>query len=336
MTKILCTLLALLAGPMTTMAGAPHAVDAPKDGLRVLVWNVLRGGNKVEQGPEKALAVIRSVEPDIVLLQESYDIDGDRPRLGEWLAGELGWNQYQGESAHLCIMTPLDLETTFFHHAWHGVGARVKDEHDREFLAWSIWIDYQSFIGYQLRDNPEMDDETLLEAESVRSDRLKQATALIEHLKEAGQLQSELPLLVGGDWNCPSHLDWTRDTARVYRNRREMPLPVSLAMRDAGFTDTFRALHPNPVQHPGITWSPMFRGPAPGDEGTAQSFERIDRLYLKNPTDGTGRWSLRTTAAQVLPLVWEDDAVPSAQRTFPSDHGALVIDLEWISDRATD
>ena len=331
---IILAVLSILAFPVISMGDPRDDTGAENTGLRVLVWNILRGANKVDQGPEKALAVIRSVEPDIALLQESYDIDGDRPRLGEWLAGELGWNQYQGESAHLCIMTPLELETTFFHHAWHGVGARIKDEHDREFLAWSIWIDYRSFVGYELRDNPEMDDETLLAAESVRSDRLKQATALIEHLKEAGQLKTDLPLLVGGDWNCPSHLDWTLDTARVFRNRREMSLPVSLAMREAGFADTFRVLHPNPVQHPGITWSPMFRGPAPGDEGTAQSFERIDRLYLKNPDDETGRWSLRPTSARVLPLVWEDDAVPSAQRIFPSDHGALVIDLEWSPGHA--
>ena len=333
---IILAVLSILAFPVISMGDPRDDTGAENTGLRVLVWNILRGANKVDQGPEKALAVIRSVEPDIALLQESYDIDGDRPRLGEWLAGELGWNQYQGESAHLCIMTPLELETTFFHHAWHGVGARIKDEHDREFLAWSIWIDYRSFVGYELRDNPEMDDETLLAAESVRSDRLKQATALIEHLKEAGQLKTDLPLLVGGDWNCPSHLDWTLDTARIFRNRREMSLPVSLAMREAGFADTFRVLHPNPVQHPGITWSPMFRGPAPGDEGTAQSFERIDRLYLKNPDDETGRWSLRPTSARVLPLVWEDDAVPSAQRDFPSDHGALVIDLEWVRAHAAE
>ena len=324
-----CGLMFLLLLLTSYRTACSDQVPSDRDSLRVLVWNVPHGSNDVDNGPEKTLEIIRESGADLVLLQESYDIDGDRPRLGEWLAGELGWNQHQAQSTHLCVLTPLELETTFFHHEWHGVGALLKDSQQRQLLAWSIWIDYRSFIGYELRDNPEMDDETLLAAETDRSNRLNQATALIEHLKEAGQLETDLPLLVGGDWNCPSHLDWTVDTARVYRNRRNMPLPVSLAMREAGFTDTFRALHPNPVQHPGITWSPMFRGPAPGDEGTAQSFERIDRLYLKNPDDETGRWSLRPTSARVLPLVWEDDAVPSAQRTFPSDHGALVIELEW-------
>ena len=66
--------------------------DSNSENLKVLVWNAWRGGNEVEQGPEKVLAVIREVSPDIVLMQESYDIDDDRPTLGRWIAGELGWN----------------------------------------------------------------------------------------------------------------------------------------------------------------------------------------------------------------------------------------------------
>ena len=301
--------------------------------LRVLVWNVLHGANDVDQGAEKALAIIRSVEPDIVLLQESYDIDGDRPRLGEWLAGELGWNQHQAESTHLCVLTPMELETTFFHSAWHGVGALLRDSEQRELLAWSTWIDSRAFLGYELRDNPDMSDETLLAAEDQRSSRLQQTKAIIAHLQEAGQLASKVPLLVGGDWNTPSHLDWTKDATRVYKNRRDLALPVSTAMAVAGFTDTFRMVHPNPVQHPGITWSPMFRGPNDGEEGAEQAFHRIDRLYLKNPANAVDGWSLRPVAGAVLPLVWEDDLIPIEQRMFPSDHGALLMDFEWIAPK---
>jgi exonuclease III len=298
--------------------------------LRVLVWNVLRGGNSVEQGAEKALAVIRSVEPDLVLLQESYDINGDRPRLGEWLASELGWNQHQGQSTHLCVLTPMEIKTTFFHDAWHGVGALLRDSEQREFLAWSIWIDYRAFIGYELRDNPDMSDADLLAAEDERSSRLQQAKAIIEHLQDEGQIAARVPLLVGGDWNTPSHLDWTQDTARVFKDRRALPLPVSTAMADAGFADTFRVIYPNPIQYPGITWSPMYRGPVAGEEGKAQAFDRIDRLYLKNPIEESEGWTLRPVDGKVLPLVWESDLIPTSERIFPSDHGALLMDFEWV------
>ena len=61
-----------------------------------------------------------------------------------------------------------------------------------------------------------------------------------------------------------------------------------------------------------------------------QSFQRIDRLYLKNPADVSDGWSLRSVDGQVIPLVWEDDSIPVQQRTFPSDHGALLVVLEWV------
>lgn len=303
---------------------------ASPDQLRVMVWNVLRGGNSVHQGPEKALQVIRDAKPDVVLLQESYDIEGDRPKLGAWLAGELGWRHFQGESAHLCVLSPYDIEATYFHHAWHGVGAKLKDPLGRSFVAWSIWLDWRFFVGYELRDHPEMTDAELIEAETKRSDRSSQAEALLGHLKTEGHLNESLPVLLGGDFNCPSHLDWTTDTQRVFERRRALDLPVSQLVLDAGFEDTFRKIHPNPVQHPGITWSPMYRGSLSAEEGTPQSFERIDRLYVHKVNDSLDS-KLVPVSAHVLPVVWESDQVPAEERVFPSDHGAVVIDFKWIS-----
>ena len=70
----------------------PRTVDTPRvtSTLRVMVWNVLHGANDVTNGAEKALKIIRDTNPDIVMLQESYDINDERPKLGAWLAGELG------------------------------------------------------------------------------------------------------------------------------------------------------------------------------------------------------------------------------------------------------
>tara|TARA_B100001059_G_scaffold141787_1_gene141746 strand:- start:2017 stop:4029 length:2013 start_codon:yes stop_codon:yes gene_type:complete len=300
-------------------------VSSDDNGLRVLVWNVLHGSNDVENGPEKTLEIIRESKADLVLLQESYDIDGERPKLGAWLAEQLGWKQWQGESAHLCVLTHLDLEATFLHHPWHGVGAELKDSQGRSFIAWSIWIDWRAYITRELRDDPGMSDAALLAAEDVRSSRLPQANAIIAHLDEVGHRKADIPVLVGGDWNTPSHLDWTEDTQRVYKHRRNLPLPVSLAMQDAGFTDTFREVHPNPVQRPGITWSPMFRE----SDGKVTGFERIDRLYLRNPSQARNGWILKPVSGHVLPEQWEDNAIPIENREFPSDHGALVMDLTW-------
>ena len=323
MPRAACLTLSLLAAVLSAQSPTtPRQADT----LRVLVWNVLHGANDVDQGPEKALRVIRDAAPDLVLMQESYDVDGERPTLGRWIAGELGWQHHQAESPHLCVLSRGQIQARFFHHPWHGVGARIRDGRGREFIAYSIWIDYRAFLGYELRDNPSISDEELLRAESVRSSRLPQTEALLEHLDAAGHLAADVPVLVGGDWNTPSHLDWTADAARVFARRRELPLPVSAAVHAAGFVDVFRAVHPNPVQRPGITWSPMFRART---DGKAQAFDRIDRLYLKNPPATRDGWRLEPVDAHVLPKTWEDEATPVRERAFPSDHGAVALTLSW-------
>jgi endonuclease/exonuclease/phosphatase family metal-dependent hydrolase len=305
-------------------AATEQPVTAPPDRLRVLVWNIQRGANQFEQGPEKALRLIKSIQPDICLLQESYDVDGPRPTLGRWLATELSWNAYQGASPHLCVLTPLTIGETWHHHDWHAVGARLTDRVGRELIVYSIWIDYRAFISEALREKPDATDEELLACETEHSGRLKQTQAILAHLRQAGQFETDVPLLVGGDWNCPSHLDWTEDTASVYRFRRALPLPVSTAVTAAGFEDTFRTIFPNPVQQPGLTWSPLYRGT--GREPALM--DRIDRLYLHHAA-ATRR--LKPVAATVLPEVWEAQSIPPAEREFPSDHGALVVDFVWQS-----
>lgn len=312
------TFLAIIVLGLAHQPASDPPIPDPQGDLRVMVWNVQRGSNNFDDGPEKTLAWIRAVEPDVVLLQESYDIDGDRPNLGHWLAGELGWNDYQGDSPHLCVLTPLTIEETHFHKPWHALGARLRDG-ERTFVAYSIWIDYRAYTPYALRDDPVATDEDLLLNETERSGRFDQATAIIEYLRSQDHIDADIPLLVGGDWNCPSHLDWTADAELVYRHRRELDLPVSSAMADAGFIDAFRVVHPDPVNAPGITWTPLDRGTRE-QPGTA---DRIDRLYLNDAG------SLVPVAAFTLPLVYEDADIPQTHRTFPSDHAAVVVDLVW-------
>ena len=97
-------------------------------------------------------------------------------------------------------------------------------------------------------------------------------------------------------------------------------------MAEAGLVDAFRAVHPDPTRVPGITWTPLERGtvaePTPSD--------RIDRLYVgpRGAPVEEGR-RLVPVAAHVLPRVLEDSSIPPEERRFPSDHGALVVDLRW-------
>jgi endonuclease/exonuclease/phosphatase family metal-dependent hydrolase len=307
---------------LSSVQAADPVADPAK--LRVLVWNTERGSNPYGvDGRQRVLQLIRDTRPDVVLWQESYKLENENLTLGQWVANELGWNAWQSNSPHLCIVTPYKMLETFSHQPWHGVGAQLKDPQGRTFVAWSMWIDWRHFVSRASIDNPEITDAELLELEAEKSSRLKQARDLMQRIETLGQFALDEPLLVGGDWNCPSHLDWTEATAAAFSHRRALPLPVSTLVHEKGFLDTFRTIHPDPVAMPGNTWSPLHEK---RESGEPDPPERIDRLYLKNPAAGP---KLKAVRAHTLPEDWTDAQLPRETSPFPSDHAAVVVDLVW-------
>lgn len=297
-------------------------LNAKPDTLRVLVWNVWHGTNDVDNGPEKALQLIKESKADICLLQESYDIEGARPQFGPWAAQELGWNVWQGKSPHLCVVSRYKIKKTFFHASWHGLGVELEDDKGRTLHAFSIWLDWKNSAPSLLLEKPNCTDEDLLACEKKHSGRFQQAKDILAYLERMSLTSIQTPLLVGGDWNCPSHLDWTQATSEAFQYRRPLPLPVSKEMEANGFQDTYRVVRPDPVKYPGNTWSPLFRT----EKGVALPMNRIDRLYYRSNREAP---LLKAVRAIVYPETLEDDSIPARQRLFPSDHAALLVEFEW-------
>ncbi|QUE50116.1 endonuclease/exonuclease/phosphatase family protein [Luteolibacter ambystomatis] len=287
--------------------------------LRVLLWNVQRGANYFEDGPEKTVKVIRDSKADIVLMQESYKNYRLGVKLGPWVAGELGWHSYQGDSDHLCVLSRFPIAETFYYSSYHGIGARIRAAEGKEFLAWACWIDYRANVSQRLIDRPESTVDELLACETKESSRTKETLDLIAHLKKTGHLDTKLPLLVAGDWNSPSHLDLGESTKDLHGGK-VIPIPGTIAFEKEGFMDAYRRIFPDVRQHPGLTWSPLQK--VNGDAGKEEAQARIDRLYVRNA-------GLRPTAARIFPEQEENPGIPQSQRKFPSDHAALLIELEW-------
>ncbi|MCA9060405.1 MAG: endonuclease/exonuclease/phosphatase family protein [Planctomycetaceae bacterium] len=138
-------------------------------------------------------------------------------------------------------------------------------------------------------------------------------------------------VILTGDFNEPSHLDWTKTYSqsgrdRWVRNPTEMPLrfaidwPGSKALADLGLVDAWRAVYPDEVQRPGNTWTPPYPTSTPGrrDYGD-QCLDRIDRIYYFGSTITTVSAAVvgehRDTADIVFPSQW------------PSDHRAVVAEF---------
>ena len=119
-----------------------------------------------------------------------------------------------------------------------------------------------------------------------------------------------------GDFNEPSHLDWTEAAAKAGRHPIKVAYPTSTEMAKAGFSDSYRTIYPDEMTNPGITWSPAYKV---GDPRTHH--DRIDFVYFK----GKG---LEVKEVKILGENEENaDLVVSP---YPSDHRAVVGTFKLI------
>ena len=82
------------------------------------------------------------------------------------------------------------------------------------------------------------------------------------------------PVFLVGDFNEPSHLDWTQAAANAGLNLGfgAVDWPTSTDAESAGLLDAFREVRPDEVGDPGETWTP--------DPGVDEVHDRIDRIYF--------------------------------------------------------
>ena len=50
--------------------------------FKVMAWNILHGANDIPKGPERAIEIIEEIDPDVILMVETY---GSGPKIAEAL-----------------------------------------------------------------------------------------------------------------------------------------------------------------------------------------------------------------------------------------------------------
>ena len=114
--------------------------------------------------------------------------------------------------------------------------------------------------------------DVLASEDEVRTRSIEVLTPDVQTLLDEGY-----PVFLTGDLNQPSSLDYTEATVGMRKGVTEaIPWTVSEALLAIGLRDTFREIHPDPVENPGLTHgNPDFRKGGFGD--------RIDYLYAGGP-----------------------------------------------------
>jgi endonuclease/exonuclease/phosphatase family metal-dependent hydrolase len=246
----LCAALALL------VLAAPAAADP----LTVMTFNVWYGGAQVEF--DRIGNAIEAAGADVVGVQEP---EGNLRRIAA-VAGM----SYTDETLHLMSHYPIyAVERGGVRFAYVAVGP------GRVVAIGNVHLPSSPYGPELVRDGKSA-------AEVLKNERETRLGEIRPYLRPLSrQARRGVPTFLTGDFNSPSHLDWTPETAAV-RPQVKYPLrwPVSAALEGAGFRDSYREAFPDPVARPGLTWT---AGTPPPRVRRRETLDRIDWVTVNGP-----------------------------------------------------
>ena len=190
--------------------------------LRVLAWNIWHGGRRKgrDEGVQRVVEVIRESGADIVLMQETY---GSGPRI----SGRLGFDYFL-RSSNLSVMSRFPLgEVHRLGPAFRFGGVTVELRPGQQLQAYSLWINHLPSVSSQLAEGATGEELAAADAETRGSELGAILDELLGHLERSPRV----PVLVGGDFNSGSHLDWTAEAAELPNHHgRVVAWPASSSM----------------------------------------------------------------------------------------------------------
>jgi hypothetical protein len=288
--------------------------------VRVMSYNLWHGWGQVDQGTTKGLRSIIEADVDIIGTQETVGSGG---HCVQTIANELGWFYSPTGSGDSGIASRYPITATYT--AGNGIakGARIRlcSQPLREVVIFNTHLDYLRYGPYEAKRAGSTNASVL--AEELASQRDEQIAAVLSGMSSHLSSADSVPVFLTGDLNCPSHLDWTAANSAAHYGK-VVQWPVTVAVANAGMTDSFRQLFPNPAQTPAITWSPLYSSPN-------EPQDRIDFVFHKGAPVTPASAEIFTNGVQSNGYVYGDDISGARGNTWPSDHAAVVVDfnLAW-------
>lgn len=323
---------------MLSCATSKSDKAADINNIKVLSFNILQGGHDASNVGfpdtrfngsrfDDLANVITEANADIVGIQEDTNTDSLLNSLGP------GWNrcyniyskfklvplESNGNLLNACrVYLPNGDSLVFVNCHWWPTGGNGPRIIKQRILDGSIPQDLEVF------------EKEILETTKQIADGPRGYKATVNLLLPYLEV-NEKTILVG-DFNEPSHLDWTKRYAREGKDRwvknpTQTPLrfPIqwqgSKALENIGLSDAYRAVHPDEVAKPGITWTPPYPNGTIGRlDYDNQELVRIDRVYFNDS-------KLKCKAASVVTCS-EGNGEVKLDCDWPSDHWAVLAAFE--------
>jgi endonuclease/exonuclease/phosphatase family metal-dependent hydrolase len=274
------------------------AVVAPTQ-VRVMTYNIWVGGTRFQPLPQTA-KVIEASRADIVGIQEPGE---SLPKIAEILK----WNRSDKTS----ILTRFEIVEDWAVEGSRWGGAKIKLANGSVLVVYNTHLTAYPYGPYEVRDGKAKSRCEAAQVEAT-SGRLAEVHAI---LKDMGKrLKADERVVFVGDFNTPSHHDWTpRTSHRTFGMSVEWP--VTWSVESVGFRDAYRVVHPDPLNKPGFTWSP---GYPVGKVEQNDVMDRIDLVFFR----GLG---IEPRTAEVVGETGPRTDI--AVDPWPSDHRAVVVEF---------
>ena len=309
------------------LAAAPLAAATR---LTLLSFNAWGAGLNEGKSIDETLAVLRAADADLVGLQETraegadcmaMDCPPAERSVAPELAAALGMRVHvQQGDANVVWANAILSRFPILDATPNGLGVIVAVE-GRRIAVFNIHATDFPYQPYQLLGIPYGDApflQTAAQAEHAAATARGGALELL--LEDMAATRDTSAQVVFGDFNEPSHRDWSARAAAAGRHPLAVSWPLVRALEAAGFVDALRAVHPDEMVKPAYTWTPTTRPDDPSDH-----HDRIDFVLVR------GAGPAGEVTIEAAGIVGEQaPAADLVVAPWPSDHRAVraVIRLD--------
>ncbi|KGO39761.1 Endonuclease/exonuclease/phosphatase [Penicillium expansum] len=281
--------------------------------LKVLSLNLWYGGTKVNDYNRKQISAIANSGADIVGLQESTHGHATQ------IADALGWQSWQGGDSSIISRYPISKKYGAVTET--SVAVRVALDGDNNQIILHNCHPYAYPYGPY---DPCFDGkgaDAIMDTER-RASRARQIQDIVGAMTDALDNADKVPVLLTGDFNAPSHLDWTDATNSSHCGIGQFDWPTSKVPIDAGLTDAYRELHSDPAADPANTWSPIYLN---NDDynGHKEPMDRIDFVYYKG--------NLTPKKAETYMVGNPKPEPDHSDNEWPTDHKGVLVTFKILT-----
>jgi len=322
--------------------------------LTFLTFNVWQEGTSVPNGLEKIKNVIMATQPDVVCFTEvrNYNDEDWTTKIANALQ-DSGLNYYKGYAGgdvSFISKYPLEQGKQLFSNTDKGTIATFDLlVNDLRIVIAGAHLDYTYYACYlprgynggdpdwKMRTSDGLNPEPLTHLDSIRNYNFKSTRdeAIAAFIKTANTEND--PIILMGDFNEPSHLDWTERTKTLFdHNGVIMPWTTTKSLSDNGFKDSYRTFYPDEVTHPGFTW-PSYVHEKASTSWTPKADERdrLDYIFFKGDQVTVKDVSLvgprgSYVRNKIDSLHTENEIFMAQSLLWPSDHKAVLARLRFI------